>query len=120
MEIGNKMDSIQVESKIGFEDGEIQSFSKDENGTLNVIFKAWNEKHLKISFKDTIRFLDNNMYDISDLVRIESSQFLIDAINMMYTTTPEVIPYKHYQFLNIDGEPSVEIVALDINIDEVK
>ncbi len=112
------MGEKSVEYKIGFEDGEIQTYSKDEEGTLKVVFKSWNDKCLNISFNDTIRVLDNNMYDISDLIVMNNSQFLSDALGMMYSVVPDDAPYKHYQFLNNDGNPSVEIVALDINIEE--
>jgi len=100
-------------------DGEVVCFSKDKEGTLKIVFKTWDEKTLEIFFSDTIRFLDNNMYDISDIVQIEESIFLAEGLQMMYDVIPEKIPYKHYQFLNIDGDPTLEIIATDMRIKDV-
>ncbi len=67
------MRKLSLDYGRSFADGEIICFSKDEGGTLKIVFKTWDEKKLEMFFPDTIRFLDNNMYDISDLVQIEET-----------------------------------------------
>ncbi len=38
---------------------------------------------------------------------------------MMYEIIPDVHPYKHYRFLNIDGDSALEIDAADIEIKDM-
>ncbi len=114
------MKTIKIKYKIGFADGEIQAYTKNTDGSLRVSFKTWNDKYLEISFKDTLRLLDNTMYGISDLVRIEGDSFLQEAVEMEYTKIPDDIPYKQYRFLDVCGEPSMDIIALDITIEEIE
>ena len=115
------MSRNKVNYKIGFEDGEILSFTKIEDATFIVKFRTWNEIILEISFHDTIRILDNNMYSISDLVLINHETiFRKDALKMMFDKIPTAETYKHYQFLNQEDDPAIEIVAREISIREAE
>jgi hypothetical protein len=116
--MSGNMKKKEIEYKTSFADGEILSYHKDEKGFLVIKFRLWNEKIIRISFSDTIRFCDNNMNNISEFVLLEENNFFKEALDMMYAEVPNNPAYKHYCFMNLDGNPSIHIVAADMQISE--
>ena len=108
----------EIKYKIGFEDGEIKSYTKLDNGTVIVQIKLWNDKFVDAIFPETVRLLDNLAGVITKIIQIETSDFLHEALKSNYEKIPEQPTEKHYQFLNIDDNPCLEIVSQEIQFRE--
>lgn len=105
-----------INSPIGFADAEIISYQKLDD-SLEVHIQAWNQKQLEIKFRSVVRVLDSDAGDISGLYEIlGGSQFLADAVNRVYLTPTSMTPLHHYQFVDLGGEATLEIVAESISI----
>lgn len=111
------MKSELIDSNIGFSDAELSSYSK-KNDSFIVSVLAWNDSLITVTFSDVIRVLDNDINSISSLCRvIEESDFLQAALNRLYEEgAPSKHPYKHYQFLDDDDQPALEIACESMEI----
>jgi hypothetical protein len=101
-----------VDSKIGFSDAELSSYSKKEDIFI-VSVLAWNESLITVTFSDVIRVLDNDTNSISAFCKVvEQNDFLQAALNRLYEEdAPSEHSYTHYQFLDNDDQPALEIVS---------
>ncbi len=100
----------------GFADAEFESYNKLRD-TFILTLKTWDEKKIVVSFKEAIRILDNDIGDISDFCEVtDNSEFLENALENLYTNLPQKVSFKHYEFMNLDGNPSLKVVASEINI----
>ena len=109
-----------VEYEIGFSDSEILSYnSQGEN--LIVILNAWNEKKIRFEFIDCILFLSFNNWMISDVVEFISSEssLLRKALKLVFEDVPEEHGYTLFQFLDLDGEPAIEVGCKSILISTI-
>ena len=104
-----------IDYEIGFADSEILSYSH-QNNNLVIYLKAWNEKILKFEFFDYLLFLILNSWNISDICELDNSPLIERALRIEYDTIPQDHPYKLYQFINDDDEPTVEIVSKKLSI----
>ena len=108
----------EINYKIGFSDGEITSYSRDQNN-LVVKVKTWNDTYLIITFLDVVGIIDYGIGDISNFVEeTEETSFLKIILNRVYELIPEAPPYRLFQFLDLDDNPSLEIVAVSQSIYE--
>lgn len=112
------MNRIKVNSKIGFDDAELQSYCKNGD-TLTINICAWNGSQVKIHFDDVIRILDNDLNTISGIFEvIDKDLFLQLALERLYEIAPPTDnPYKHYQVSDIDGVVALEVVSRSIKIE---
>lgn len=111
------MNRKYIDSEIGFSDAELDTYEK-RNSDFSVNILAWNESHITVVFKDVIRMLDNDMNSISALCQvIDSSDFLNVALHRLYEDdVPSDSAYAHYQFLDEDDLPALEVVSGNIEI----
>jgi hypothetical protein len=110
------MKSIEVQSEIGFADGEILGYERI-GSALVVRVRAWNSKNLRVEFRDVQLMLDLMPGDISGFYRYdEETELLRKALDYAYDEPPEQHPYKHFAFMNTDGEPCLEIVAAETGV----
>lgn len=104
-----------INFEIGFADSEIVSFhSQDED--LIIFLKCWNELMIKLKFLDCIFFSIQNGWKVSDICEAENPKLMKDTLLKTYEKVPLEHPYKLFQFLNDDGDPSVEIICKNIFI----
>ena len=110
------MKSQAIASEIGFADSEIESYRKDSD-VLEVIVKAWNEKRLRIRFGAVVRMLDNDAGYIEELCEIcEETDFFRAAIQHVYEDVPSEIPYRHFQFVSVEGVGALDVVAETVSV----
>ena len=111
------MERNPIDSRIGFADAEFKSYSKEDD-TFVVDVLAWNESIITIIFKDVIRILDNDVNAISAFCEvIENNDFIQTALKRLYEgDLPSDHPYKHYQFLDNDDIPALEVVSGSMDI----
>lgn len=105
-----------IVSEIGFADAELVA-SKKQSDALTVEVLAWNESAITITFSDVIRILDNDASSISAFCKVSDSGFLEAALSRLYEVEPPTDhPYVHYQFLDNDDFPALEVVSAQMNI----
>lgn len=116
---------IPFELEVGLEDSELISYRKVERD-LELRISAWNSRELNLNFKNVIGLSDLCAGDFSDGVEeTELTSFFRNALEVNYISepsnhsVPDDHPFHLYQFLNLDGFPSLEVVAelLDIVIE---
>lgn len=97
---------------VGLADSELESYQR-AGADLVVEIRAWNEKHVRVSFHDVITLRDSIAGSFSDLVQDHpaSRGTLKEALSRSFKSEPPSHPYRVYSFLNLDGDPSLEIVA---------
>lgn len=105
-----------IVSEIGFSDAELIAYCK-RSDTFTVEVLAWNESIITIVFSDLIRVLDNDASTISAFYKVSHSEFLTAALKRLYEgPEPEDHPYTHYQFLDYDDCPALEVVCAQMRI----
>jgi len=105
-----------IEFEVGFADSELQSYRRDGD-TFVVSLVAWNKKTIRFCFADMIFVVDRGAGDISDVCEVKAaSPFLDEALRIQYEDVPDDHPYRLFQFLNMDDEPSLEVVAASVEI----
>ena len=107
---------IPIPYEIGFSDGEVRSYHREED-ELTVILSTWNNVLLKIKFSDTIGVSDLGVGDVSGVYQESlASPFMEQVIRRLYDAPPPSPPYSLYQFLDLDEQPVLEVVAGSIDI----
>lgn len=110
------MKLIEIQSQIGFTDGEILGCERI-GSALVVRVRAWNSKDLRVEFRGVQLVLDLISGDISGFYRYdEETELMCKALNYVYDEPPTQHPYKHFAFMNNDGEPCLEIVAAETEV----
>jgi hypothetical protein len=108
----------KINYQIGFSDAEIISYFREQNH-LTVKVKTWNDKLLSVLFSDVVGVIDCGLGDISSFVKENGeSLFLTTILNQVYESIPDDQPYHLFQFLNLDDNPCLEIVAVSQIISE--
>jgi predicted GNAT superfamily acetyltransferase len=110
------MKSIEVQSEIGFADGEILGCERI-GSALIVRVRAWNSKNLRVEFRNVQLVLDLMPGDISGFYRYdEDTELICKALGYAYDEPPKQHPYKHFAFMNTVDEPCLEIVAAETEV----
>ena len=115
---GNSFLSMRnkIKAEIGFSDGEFASYER-KGDELTVLVDAWNGTRLALVFSQFEGALDLGLGDVSDFVEeTEPDGFFDQVISRIYTEPPEKHPYHYYQFLDLDDQPVLVIVASDVRI----
>lgn len=101
----------EINYKIGFEDSEILSYSR-ESDEITVRLKTWNESIIHIQFSEAIGLCDYGIGDVSEFVKEDNlTEFKIKVFQNNYETPPIKSEFFLYQFLNLEDVTSLEIVA---------
>ena len=119
--LGSSMSYRTTETPVGLEDSKLLSYRR-EGDLLTVVLLAWNETRLHLVFKDVILFLDRNYGDTSALRELhDGSELLGQALSDSYDgMVPSGHPYKHYQLLNLDDLPALEVISGALEISHSK
>ncbi|GEM_PF-3760230 len=100
-----------VEFEVGFADSELISYERGESG-VKVLISAWNEQSICLEFKGAITLVDYGAWNFSEICELqESSPTMSRALQTQYDGNPLEHPYRLFQFLDEDNEPSMEVVA---------
>jgi hypothetical protein len=99
-----------IDLDIGLADSEFISSERVEKFTVRIM--AWNAKTLEFRFDDAIAIYDRNSGSFSDFVEVQGqSELLMDALGRAYVNMPASHPYKHFEFLDLDDEKSLGVIA---------
>ena len=110
------MKQIEIQSEIGYADGEILGCERI-GSAVTVRIRAWNSKNLCVEFRDVQLALDMMPGDISGFCRYdEETELMRKALNYAYEETPKQHAFKHFVFMNNDGQPCLEIVAAEMEV----
>lgn len=102
--------SIDI-AKVGFADSELLQYSSSGD-ELVILLKLWDERHVVVTFRGVSRVLCHVSRWVAEFSELSSeSSFLGDALEEMYEIRPDSHPYRHYQFLGVEGESVIEVVA---------
>lgn len=107
-----------IKTSVGFADAEIVFYAM-RGSSLRVCLNAWNGTRLKIEFKEAVGVVDMGAKDISDLCSESGdSTFLREVVARLYESesSPERTTHNLYQFLDLDGEPVMQVVASTLEI----
>lgn len=110
------MNTKSIEFEIGFADAEFQSYERLVEDCV-VSLRTWNNQRVEALFIDTVGVLDTGVVTISDIVEVfEVTPFFEKVLSQVYETPPSNHPYHLFQFLNVDGEASLEVIATSISL----
>jgi len=110
------MTRTPVPFDVGFSDAEVTGYEMDADKFI-VRVNAWNEQPLTITFADPLGVADRGIGDISDFVQESShSPFMQEVITRAYEKVHHPIPYYLFQFLDLDGEAALEVIATSAKI----
>lgn len=106
------MSTRTIELTVSLSDAELKSYSRINDELIVDIF-LWNETILKIHFYEVISILDKDIGYIDDFCKMEQeSAFQKEALERLYESEiQDNHGYAHFQFLNIDGDATLEIIA---------
>jgi hypothetical protein len=104
-----------VETQIGFADGKVVRIEKEGMKVL-VIVQAWNESTIEAEFDEVIGVRESMAFGLSDLVVTDSrSDFINWCAGRAYEDGNRQ-EESVYQFLDIDGQVCIEILAKGVVI----
>jgi uncharacterized protein with LGFP repeats len=107
----------ELETPIGFADSEFEGYTRS-GANVVVEVRAWNERIVIVSFRDVLVLRDCLAGSFSRAVRDfpGSTNTLNEALARNFDSVPSSHPYRVYSFLDLDGDPSLEIVAASCEI----
>ncbi len=96
----------------GFEDGHIVAY-RAESSRLEVDYKFWNERNGKLVFEGLVGVRDNSAIGVtvSSANEKHPSEFIDALIRRRFENPPEGLHWRHFQFLDLDGQAMFEVVA---------
>jgi hypothetical protein len=98
-------------AKVGFADSELLQYSSSGD-ELVILLKLWDERRVVVTFRGVSRVLCHASSWVAEFSEPASeSSFLDAALSEVYETVPDSHPYRHYQFLGVEGESVIEVVA---------
>src|SRR5581483_4715739 len=97
---------------VGLEDSELQTYRRS-GADLVVDVRSWNEKRLTFDFHNVIAVREVLAGNFSDLVEgnAAAQALLKEALARNFESVPTSHPYRVYSFLDVEGAPSLEVVA---------
>ncbi len=114
------MNKLEVESPVGFADAEIRSYEK-KGANLIVRVSTWDAQCLELEFESPVHIRDWDAGSIESLALVtEESGLLREVAQFHFEVVPKELPFRHYVFTGMSGEPTFEIVASELNISVVK
>ena len=100
-----------IEVGIGLADSSFISYNRDWD-RLEVILLTWDERKLILRFFNPAYFFDNDCDHTTQLRQALSVTPLISAvIKRDYDEIKKINSYKHYQILDLNDEPALEIIC---------
>ncbi len=109
------METKRVKIKVGsgLDDSDLISYMYTLNDdTLVFNIQGWDASSIKISFFNVMRFIDTGSQWTCGFYELTShSTFLEQALKEPYPKIQEKGKYKVYQILDLDDEPSYEIIC---------
>ena len=100
---------------IGFSDSELLSYQQ-KSGKFTAFLKMWNGVEIQIEFSEVTGVNDLGVGDISNFVEDENTPFLNSILSKVYEIAPTSHPYRSFQFLDLDDNPVLEIIAVSLKI----
>jgi hypothetical protein len=97
-------------------DAEFDSYTRQAD-VVTIRIRCWNNTLLTFRFHDAIGLVDRGIGDVTKLVRETDGSSLLDSsLAAMYVSAPSEHPYSLFQFLDIDDNASLEIVAQNVKL----
>lgn len=107
---------IPVTSDVGMSDGEIHAYHM-EGDVFTVEVNAWNGQLLRVRFADAVGVSDLGVGDISALCEEDAgSPFMAAVLERLYEATPPPGAHRLYQFLDLDDQPALQVVAAGVSV----
>ncbi len=105
-----------LDCPIGFDDGVISGYDmRDSILSVNVV--AWNESTLTIRFSGVLYFQDRGGRQLSRVMEVvETSSLVLSALRYHFTSPPHPIQHRHFQFVDLDDVPVLEVVAVECRV----
>ena len=119
-----KEDLVEVDVGVGLSDSELITYEyRKSDDMLKIEIRAWDASKVKIICINPILFIDRGCDAITMLCeRLSHSGLLEEALEKNYDkgVVPAEHPYKLYQLMNLDDEPSIEFVCKGIEKIRIK
>ena len=104
-----------VDTPVGFAEGTVLRVEKTSSKVV-VIVRAWNESTVEVEFDDAVGFREAMSHELSDLVVSEcTGDFSSWCMSRAYDGGRNG-GESLFQFLDVDGLASIEIVAKNVQI----
>jgi hypothetical protein len=115
------MERKSIRFEIGFADAELDSYTREAD-SLVVILVVWNAQRVRLKFDHVLMVVDRNLGEVSDFCQVVGeSALLLESLGRYYEgAVPQGHPYRHYQLLNSDDYPALEVIAGSIDVERVR
>ena len=106
------------EGPFGFEDGHVVSYHADSEG-LRLTFEFWNEQRRTFIFKGLVGVVDHGAIGltISGTRAASHSELLSRAVARHFEKRAPQSRLMHFEFLDLDEAPVLQIVAEECVLD---
>lgn len=112
-----EVDRTPVPSDVGFADGEVTGYATRDD-RLSVAVRAWNGERLVVAFSEPLGVRDRGVASIQDVCEVAGeTPLLAEVLAYHYESVPDDHGLRVFQFLDLDGEPSLEVVARDVVVE---
>jgi len=100
-----------VNTNIGVADSQLIAYQRDSR-SLRVLLQTWNGSRMSLIFEEFIGCVDTGIGEVSELLlETVPTDFFNSMLQKTYVKVPMDHGYELYQFIDVDGDPSLEIVA---------
>jgi len=115
-----KKDLIEVDVGVGLSDSELIAYSyRKGDDKLVIELEDWNANVIRIYCKNPLFFIDRGCDAITMFCeRTSKSNLLEETLKKNYDggNVPDDHPYKAYLLLDLEDEPSIEIICKGVEI----
>jgi hypothetical protein len=100
------------ECPFGFEDGHVVGYTA-QSSRLELKYQFWNEHIGLLVFEGFVALHDNSAIGVTvgSASQANSSDLLNVIASRRFERPPQPLSWKHFQFLDLDDTPMLEIVA---------
>ncbi len=101
-----------LEVSIGFADGHVLSY-RAESDKLQLEYNFWNDQQRTLIFEGFVGLRDHCAIgvEVSEVVTKDASEYIDFLTRRLYVEAPADFRLRHFQFLDLDGEPMLDIAA---------
>ncbi len=107
------VERINVSAGICLADSELTNYFYNAKEKMLIIkIQAWNLQAIEFFFQDPILFFDHGCESVTEFFEDTSkTELFTQALIRIYGKMPESHLYKHFQFLDLDDNPCLEIIS---------
>lgn len=106
----------EIVSEIDFADSSYKS-CQTENGDLIVYLNSWDDRKIKIIFKNAIHFIFKGGGGIVGIFeKTNTSASFLETLSLYYEHIPKNHPFKEFVVIDVEDSVFFEIIAEKVSV----